>query len=178
MSDSSLTQAVIAEHLDMSVRNAANVLSALSIDWKSSTLDQIRVAYIRDLREKAAGRGGDDAHNLARQRAQESAVKTAMLRLEYNQRIKELVPAEDAAMAITEWCSTANREYRTGLDKLISEIGNQCKVDVPTELVESIVNPTVERIQSHARSIGRNLVERGGDVHATEETGDSGMDLE
>jgi hypothetical protein len=171
-----LTQAEIAEHLDMSERNARDVLKALGIEWKDSTLDAVRVAYIRDLREKAAGRGGDDQFNLTQRRAEESAVKTAMMRLEYNQRIGELVPASDAALAISDWCSSANREYRSGINKLTSEIQSTLKVDIPSTLVETIVNPTIERIQSHARSIGEAIVAGVDGVHAAEATADSGVD--
>lgn len=174
--DGALTQATIGEHLDMSERNARDVLKALGLDHRRSTLAEIRTAYIRDLREKAAGRGGDDQYNLTRQRAEESAVKTAMMRLEYNQKIGVLVPADAAAQAISDWCSSANREYRTGINKLISEIQNTLKADIQPGLVETIVNPTIERIQSHARRIGDDLVTRVDGVHATGAPADSGMD--
>ncbi|SDR38632.1 hypothetical protein SAMN04490186_5887 [Pseudomonas grimontii] len=52
------TQLEIAEHLDMSERAARDVLKRLNLDWQAVSLADIRTAYIRDLREKAAGRGG------------------------------------------------------------------------------------------------------------------------
>jgi RecB family endonuclease NucS len=52
-------QAFVARHLDMSERNLRDVLRGLGIDWPVDSIDSVRVAYIRDLREKAAGRGGD-----------------------------------------------------------------------------------------------------------------------
>ena len=160
----------------MSKRNVADVLKGLGIDWKSMTIDQVRVAYIRDLREKAAGRGGDDQLNLSRQRAEESAVKTAMMRLEYNERIGELVAADDAAQAITEWCSSANRDYRTGINKLVGEIQSTFKIEIPTDMVEKIVKPTVERIQGHAQRAGRDIAERGGGVSSGDDVENSGLD--
>lgn len=176
MTDNTLTQSMIAAHLDMSDRNLRDVLNGLGIDWKKSSLDEIRVSYIRDLREKAAGRGGDDNKTLARQRAEESAVNTAIKRLEYNQKINALVAADDAALAITDWCNTANREIVGCVSKLVSEIHSTFKIDIPSELVNNIVNPAILRIQDHASSIGENLVEGGEGIYTAEETEDSGVD--
>lgn len=132
--------------------------------------------YCERLREEAGGRGGDSQLNLTKQRAEESMVKTAMMRLEYNKQIGELVPAEDAALVITDWCSAANREYRSGISKLIGEIQSKFKIDIPPEMVESIANPTFIRIQDHAKRLGRDLVEGVHDVHAPEVGADGGVD--
>ena len=169
------TQVEIARHLDMSERNLRELLRKLGIDHTTTTLDKIRTAYIQDLREKAAGRGGDDQANLTKQRAGESAVNTALKRLDYHERLGSLIHAEDAALVITDWCSTANREYRSGIAKLIGEIQSVLKVEVPNELVENIVSPTVKRIQDHAGRLGRDLVEGGDDVHTAKDDTDSGV---
>jgi len=62
-------QAEIAEHLDLSERAVRDVLEEQGLNHKQSTLDQIRVAYIRHLREIAAGRGGSDGVELVKERA-------------------------------------------------------------------------------------------------------------
>lgn len=166
-----LGQAAIAKRLDMSERNLRDILQNLNIDHKTTKVNDIVIAYVRDLREKAAGRGGNDQLNLSKQRAEESAVKTAMMRLDYNRQIGLLVPGEDAALAITDWCSTANREYRSGFSKLKAEIQSVFKVDIPDEMVENIAGPTTKRIQDHAERVGRDLVEGGDDVHAANDDG-------
>jgi hypothetical protein len=50
------TQTEIAKHLDLSVRKVRDLM-ADEIIPKDGSLDECRVAYIRSLREKAAGRG-------------------------------------------------------------------------------------------------------------------------
>ena len=130
-----LGQAAIAKRLDMSERNLRDILQNLNIDHKTTPVNDIVIAYIRDLREKAAGRGGDDQHNLTKQRAEESFVKTANARLDYNERLFKLVIAADAALVLTDWSSTANREYRSGLSKLLAEIQSVFKVDIPDDMV-------------------------------------------
>lgn len=76
-----LTQQVIAEHLDLSQSAVSQWLDRAGIDWKVATLDEIRVAYIRNLREQAAGRAAAGDLDLATERARlakEQADKVAM----------------------------------------------------------------------------------------------------
>lgn len=62
-------QTEIADHLDMSERAVRDLLDDVGIDHKQSTLTEIRVAYIRRLREQAAGRAAAGDLNLAGERA-------------------------------------------------------------------------------------------------------------
>jgi len=58
------TQAEIAAHLDMSERNLRELLGQLGMDHKQTPLSVLRAAYIRRLREQAAGRLGGDSEGL------------------------------------------------------------------------------------------------------------------
>lgn len=76
-----LIQKDIAEHLDLSQPAVSGLIDRLGIDWKTSTIDEIRVAYIRHLREQAAGRAASGDLDLATERARlakEQADKVAM----------------------------------------------------------------------------------------------------
>lgn len=84
------TQQEIAAHLDMSERNLRDVLQAVGLDHKQVPLSTIRIAYIRKLREEAAGRGGNGPLDLAQERAalareqrMGQAIKNAVARREY-----------------------------------------------------------------------------------------------
>lgn len=157
--EESPTQLEIAKHLDMSERNLRDVLRALNMDHRSQSLSEIRVAYIGDIRDKAAGRGGDDQVNLSKARAEESFVKTAKLRLEYNREIGSLIHGEDVEGALNDWAKFTNRELLQGFHKLVAEIQSIHKITIATELVENIVIPTTERIKGHAEKLGAGLVE-------------------
>lgn len=76
-----LTQQGIAEHLDLSQGQVSRWLDQLAIDWKAASIDEIRVAYIREIREQAAGRATNGDLDLATERARlakEQADKVAM----------------------------------------------------------------------------------------------------
>jgi phage terminase Nu1 subunit (DNA packaging protein) len=83
-----LSQQDIAEHLDMSQQAVSALLEQLGIDHKAADLSEIRVAYIRRLREAAAGRGGEGAvgelaaerARLAREQADKIAMQNAVTR--------------------------------------------------------------------------------------------------
>jgi len=70
-SDKPLLQADLAAHLDMSDRNLRELLTTLALDHKTATVDEVRIAYIRRLREQAAGRMGatENGLDLAAERA-------------------------------------------------------------------------------------------------------------
>lgn len=53
--------------MDQSV--VSRLMAELGIDWKVASMDQIRVAYIRRLREQAAGRATNGELDLATERA-------------------------------------------------------------------------------------------------------------
>lgn len=62
-------QADIAEHLDLSDRSVREFLTAAGMDHREASLAEIRVAYIRHLREIAAGRAAVGDIDLATERA-------------------------------------------------------------------------------------------------------------
>lgn len=64
-----LRQHDIADHIDLSQQAVSEFLERSGIDYKQSTLDEIRIAYIRHLREMAAGRAASGDLDLATERA-------------------------------------------------------------------------------------------------------------
>ncbi|MNZ06991.1 hypothetical protein D3C78_237570 [compost metagenome] len=172
------SQRDIAQHLDMSERNCRDVLKSLGIDWTTADLDEIRTAYIRDLREKAAGRGSSQAELLNAARIEESTVKAANGRLAYHEKLGTLVPVADAAEAINDWAAFANREYQSGAQKLVDEIESRAKVSVDRSMVTQIVGATVSRIGGYADKLGRRIAGGRRAIQPAEGSADSGVDLE
>lgn len=162
------TQRDIALHLDMSERNCRDVLKGLDLDWTTSSLDEIRIAYIRDLREKAAGRGGSQVEALNNARIEESTVKAANGRLAYHEKLGTLVPAADAALALRDWCAFANREYLGGVEKVIHQLEAAHKISVDRDGVNRIVGATVSRIGGHADRLGQRIAGRGTAIQSPE----------
>lgn len=90
--EQTITQSAIAEHLDMSTRNLRDVLNAMAIDWRQATLDEIRIQYIRVLREAAAGRG--DAQQAAA-RARRDMADAQLKEMELAEKLRLVVSVAD-----------------------------------------------------------------------------------
>ena len=83
------TQQEIAHHLDISDRRLRELLTEFGLDHKSVPLSEIRIRYIRKLREEAAGRaaGGDldlavERARLAKEQADRISMQNAVTRAE------------------------------------------------------------------------------------------------
>ena len=82
----------IAEHLDMSQQAVSQWLARLAIDLADSTLDDIRVAYIRSLREQAAGRAASGDLDLAAERAGLAKAQRERIEMQNAVTRRELAP--------------------------------------------------------------------------------------
>lgn len=154
------TQIELAAHIGLETdRSVRDICTRLGLDSKTISQRDFRLAYIKDQRETAAGRGGDQQVTLAKARTEESTVKTAKMRLEFLRELGVVISAEDAADVITAWCRQANQDYTQGVTKLVSEIQSRYDITVDNEMVEDIVCPTTDRIKSHAEKLSRSLVE-------------------
>jgi hypothetical protein len=68
----------------MSPRNLRDVLAGLGINWRKTTLDEVRIAYIRKLREAAAGRSDEQLGvNRARRELADAMLKELELAEKY-----------------------------------------------------------------------------------------------
>lgn len=64
-----MRQIDIAEHLDLTQGAVSAWMNRLDLDWTTASMDEIRIAYIRALREQAAGRATAGDLDLATERA-------------------------------------------------------------------------------------------------------------
>ena len=62
------TQNEIAEHLDLSQQEVSRHMAVMGIDWRSTSLDDIRVLYIRKVRAVAEDYTAPDGADLTRER--------------------------------------------------------------------------------------------------------------
>ena len=87
-----MSQQDIAEHLDLSQQAVSQWLDRLGIDHKSVTLDDVRVAYIRSLREQAAGRAASGDLDLATERAGLAKAQRERIEMQNDVTRRELAP--------------------------------------------------------------------------------------
>ena len=127
-----LSQTQIAEHLDMSPRNLREVLNDLGLDWKSCSLDEIRIAYIRRLRDSAAGRSDD---SLAQIRARKELAQAQREELELAKEYRLIAPVYELRPAIVGFMRECLTQITQAGKKAVQNINAQHQVNVSDDLV-------------------------------------------
>lgn len=108
-----LKQRDVAQHLDLSVPAVRNMVAEGHIPpLASTTLDEIRIAYIRRLREMAAGRGGQGALDLTEERARLAAAQADKHELELRVRRGELVEVGELETSLVRLASIVMERLR------------------------------------------------------------------
>lgn len=131
------TQVEIAAHLDMSERNARDVLQKLGIDNKASTLEEIRTAYIRYLRELAAGRGGEDQYDLTKQKARQAEADANLKELEYWTRLDRFVSVDELEPLLASWAATGRSEVENAIERIVTGIESKYGIEIEREIIDA-----------------------------------------
>ena len=160
------TQLEVAGHLDMSERNARDVLKSLGIDWTATTIDAVRVAYIRDLREKAAGRGGEEQTAKAKAQTREALASAQLKELQFYKEIKALIPAEEIEPLLESWAVLARSEFQNCVEKLLASIQGMHGIEVKQELVDESLGAAFAAIADYPRNLDGDDVANRGEVEA------------
>ena len=113
-----LTQQGIAKHLDLSQAAVSTLMVELGIDWKAASLNEIRVAYIRRLREQAAGRAAVGDLDLAGERA--ALAKAQRERIEMQNAVTR---GELAPVVLIEEKNLPHKELDYAARKLLEGLG-------------------------------------------------------
>ena len=87
-----MNQQDIAEHLDLSQGAVSQWMDRLGLDWKTTSLDVIRVEYIREIREQAAGRSASGDLDLATERAGLAKAQRERIEMQNAVTRRELAP--------------------------------------------------------------------------------------
>ena len=139
---------------------------------RGATTGEWLLQYCERLREISAGRGGESQGDLTEAKIEEAIVKTALGRLQYHERLGNLIHKDEAHSLLSEWAAFASREFRQGAERLILDVHSQFDVELPLELREKHVGAAIERVRSFAFKLARDSEDGGGAVQAAEGAGD------
>jgi len=152
------TQNEIAKHLDMSVRNLREVLNKLGMSSKENSIDEIRVAYIKHLREGAAGRGGNDQANLTQARTREAVASAHLKELQIAEKAGTLIPAEEIEPGLSALVVALRTELLTLPDKLTMAIKTLHDVDIDSALIEEPIHDALQHFANGTSSSDKGAV--------------------
>ena len=115
-----LTQQEIASHLDLSQAAVSGLLADLGIDWRQSTLDELRTLYIRKLRTVASGRELET--ELTRERIETERITRQTKTLDLAERQGRLVSVEQLEPELLQMVMAFRAELLARDDKLASDL--------------------------------------------------------
>lgn len=145
-----MNQIEIAKHLDLSDRQLRDVLTRLNLDHKVNSLDEIRVGYIRDLREKAAGREVSSTRQTLEQAKTREALANAQIKeLDLYREIKMILNLEQVREAMDQWVTVAKSEYENSVEKIIALIEDQQGVSISREPINGIIDASLRTIGNY-----------------------------
>jgi phage terminase Nu1 subunit (DNA packaging protein) len=153
------TLKVIGNHLDMSERNAGTICQNLGLNRETSSLDEIRTTYIRDLREKAAGRGGDAQGELVLARIRETNTNADLKELMVKEKAGQLVNVDDIEPQLVAMVTAAKQELLSLPEKVASDIKAMHGIDVDVSLIQERINDSLKQLATslHANDAGDDV---------------------
>lgn len=130
------TQKQIGEHLDLSQVEVSKLLAELGIDWKTSDLATIRVAYIRKIRAVAAGHKSHDGMDLTRERVLTEQVLRELKQYELAEMKGQLVSLEQLEPELVQLFSAFKTELLARDDKLKAALDAVYGVEIDLAILE------------------------------------------
>lgn len=144
------TQKEIAEHLGISQQAVSKTLSKMKVEWKEKSLDEIRLAYIRRLREIAAGHASiDGSYDLNRERAMTERVDRELKLYQLAEKKGELINVADLYSELETVFVGMRQEMLSRDDKLKSELDTLYGVNIDISILNEYTTNALEHLSGY-----------------------------
>lgn len=140
------TQKDIAAHLDLSQPMVSELMGELGIEWKKSTLDEIRIAYIRKLRGVAAGHQSREGDDLIRERVLNERADRELKQLVLAEKRGQLVNVAQLEHELVQMVVAFRTDVLALPDRLKDDIDALYGIDVDLQLLTDPVYDVLEQL--------------------------------
>ena len=146
------SQQQIADHLDLNQSNVSRMLDELGIDWHQVSMDEIRVAYIRQLRGIASGHKSHDGLDLTRERVLTERVDRELKTLTVAEKKGTLVNVAQLEAELMQMVGAFRSELLSRDDKLKSELDALYGIDLDLNLLNEHTLSTMAQLARYDSS--------------------------
>lgn len=143
------TQMQIAEHLGLDQAAVSRHLSKLQIDWRTASMDMIRLAYIDHLRGIASGNRSENGVDLVAERAMTERITRELKLLELAEKRNQLVNITQLEIAYGQMVDAFRAELLSLPDKIVDDIRTLHGIDIDVELVNEYVINALAELSGH-----------------------------
>ncbi|WP_246637251.1 MarR family transcriptional regulator [Burkholderia catarinensis] len=143
------TQQQIADHLDLDQSAVSRFVDKVRLDYRAVSIDEIRIAYIRHLREVAAGRSSETGIDLVAERAMTERVDREIKLLTLAEKKGQLVNAAQLEQAYGLMVGAFQTELLSLSDKLVLELHTLYGVEVDVEWLNEHIYGCLEQLSEY-----------------------------
>ncbi|AJY28731.1 hypothetical protein BTM_3144 [Burkholderia thailandensis 34] len=143
------TQQQIAEHLDLDQSAVSRFVDKVGFDYRSATIDETRIAYVRHLREIAAGRASESGIDLVAERAMNERVDREIKMLTLAEKKGLLVNAAQLEQAYGQMVGAFQTELLSLPDKLVQEMRTLYDIEVDVEWLNEHIHGCLEQLSEY-----------------------------
>lgn len=141
-----LTQQAIADHLDLAQQNVSELLKKLDIDRETATLDEIRVAYLRQLRAQAAGHRTDDGLDLVRERVLTERIDRELKLYTLAEKKGQLVNVAQLEPELQQMFAAFRTELLARDDKLKADLDQLHGIDIDIQVLNEFTHDALRHL--------------------------------
>lgn len=161
------TQQEVAVHLGISQQAVSEQMKKLKIVVECATMDEIRLAYLKRLREQAAGH----ENTLAIERAKTEVVDRQIKELVLEEKRKSLVRIADLKPMLSTMMLAFRNELRSVPQKVVLEIETLHGIRVDADLIGKYIDDALRKLSQYDPG-GGGTIETG-----SAESGATGEDI-
>jgi DNA-binding MarR family transcriptional regulator len=129
------TQIEIAEHLGIDQAAVSRHMASLQLDWRTATMDEVRLAYLSRLRDQAAGHVTPDGINLVQERALTERVDRELKQLQLAEKRGQLVNVAQLEPELSRMFGAFRAELLARDDKLKAALDALHGIDIDLTLL-------------------------------------------
>jgi hypothetical protein len=169
------TQQEIADHLGMTQQAVSAQMERLGLDWRTASLDAIRLAYIENLRAQAAGHRSEGGLDLTQERALSERIDRQLKELTLAEKLGQLVNIAQLEAELQNMVVAFRAELAARDDKLKDDLDALYGVDVDRGLIEEHTRAALEHLARYDPGGARSDPAPGGVDHTAEADDDDGL---
>jgi hypothetical protein len=159
------TQQQIADHLDISQQQVSELMKKLSVDWQTSAMDEIRVAYIRNLRSVASGHRSNDGLDLTHERVLTERVDRELKLLLVAEKKGVLVNVEQLEPELMNMVGAFRAELLARDDKLKADLDALYGIELDLNLLNEHTHAALAQLARYEPSGGSDDAPPGASAH-------------
>lgn len=173
---SDLTQKEIAEHLGITQQAVSKTLSKMGIDWHGKSLDEIRLAYIKRLRDVASGHASiDGSYDLNKERVLTEQVDRELKLYQLAEKKGVLVNVDSLMSELETVFQAMRQEMLSRDDKLKTELDTLYGVDVDVAILNEHTNNSLNHLSRYLEGHSTDFEATGGNHAGASKNGDDGV---